>query len=60
VRAQEAVSFARDRGFEREAVTDEREIMRDALRRGMGDLTYMTGDNQNCRSTTNKITDPRQ
>jgi conjugative relaxase-like TrwC/TraI family protein len=40
VRAQEAVSFARDRGFEREAVTDEREIMRDALRRGMGDLTY--------------------
>jgi conjugative relaxase-like TrwC/TraI family protein len=40
VRAQEAVSFAKDRGFEREAVTDEREIMRDALRRGMGDLTY--------------------
>jgi len=40
VRAQEAVSFAKDRGSEREAVTDEREIMRDALRRGMGDLTY--------------------
>jgi conjugative relaxase-like TrwC/TraI family protein len=40
VRAQEAVSFAKDRGFEREAVTDEREIMRDAMRRGMGDLTY--------------------
>jgi conjugative relaxase-like TrwC/TraI family protein len=40
VRAQEAVSFARDRSFEREAVTDERAIMRDALRRGMGDLTY--------------------
>jgi conjugative relaxase-like TrwC/TraI family protein len=40
VRAQEAVTFAKDRGFEREAVTDEREIMRDALRRGMGDLTY--------------------
>jgi conjugative relaxase-like TrwC/TraI family protein len=39
-RAQEAVTFAKDRGFEREAVTDEREIMRDALRRGMGDLTY--------------------
>ena len=39
-RAQEAVSFAKDRGFEREAVTDERDIMRDALRRGMGDLTY--------------------
>jgi conjugative relaxase-like TrwC/TraI family protein len=40
VRAHEAVTFAKDRGFEREAVTDEREIMRDALRRGMGDLTY--------------------
>jgi conjugative relaxase-like TrwC/TraI family protein len=39
-RAHEAVSFAKDRGFEREAVTDERDIMRDALRRGMGDLTY--------------------
>jgi len=39
-RAQEAVSFAKDRGFEREAVTDERDIMRDALRRGMGDLTF--------------------
>ena len=39
-RAQEAVTFAKDRGFEREAVTDERDIMRDALRRGMGDLTF--------------------
>jgi conjugative relaxase-like TrwC/TraI family protein len=39
-RAQEAVSFAKDRSFEREAVTDERDILRDALRRGMGDLTY--------------------
>jgi conjugative relaxase-like TrwC/TraI family protein len=39
-RAREAVSFAKDRSFEREAVTDERDIMRDALRRGMGDLTY--------------------
>jgi ATP-dependent exoDNAse (exonuclease V) alpha subunit len=39
-RAQEAVSFAKDRSFEREAVTDERDIMRDALRRGMGDFTY--------------------
>ena len=39
-RAQEAVTFAKDRGFQREAVTDERAIMRDALRRGMGDLTY--------------------
>src|SRR5258705_11138714 len=39
-RAQEAVSYAKARGFEREAVTDERLLMRDALRRGMGDITY--------------------
>ena len=30
--AQEAVTFAKERGFEREAVTDERDILRDALR----------------------------
>ncbi|RXH55427.1 MobF family relaxase [Granulicella sibirica] len=40
VRVQEAVTFAKSRNFEREAVTDERDIMRDALRRGMGDLTH--------------------
>jgi conjugative relaxase-like TrwC/TraI family protein len=40
LRAQEAVSYARDRNFEREAVRDERELLRDALRRGMGDTTY--------------------
>jgi conjugative relaxase-like TrwC/TraI family protein len=40
VRAQEAVTYARDRNIEREAVTDERTLFRDALRRGMGDLTY--------------------
>ena len=39
-RAQEAVSYARDRSFEREAVTDERLLFRDALRRGMGMVTY--------------------
>lgn len=39
-RAQEAVTYAKDRGFEREAVSDERLLMRDALRRGMGDITY--------------------
>ena len=38
--AQQAVTFAKDRNFEREAVTDERDLMRDALRRGMGDLTH--------------------
>jgi ATP-dependent exoDNAse (exonuclease V) alpha subunit len=36
----EAVSYARDRSYEREAVTDERDIFRDALRRGMGETTY--------------------
>jgi len=40
LRVQEAVTFAKERNFEREAVTDERDILRDALRRGMGDLTY--------------------
>jgi conjugative relaxase-like TrwC/TraI family protein len=39
-RAQEAVSYAKERNFEREAVVDERDIIRDALRRGMGDLTF--------------------
>ena len=34
------MTYARDRGFEREAVSDERLLMRDALRRGMGDITY--------------------
>ncbi|HEY1257012.1 MAG TPA: MobF family relaxase [Terracidiphilus sp.] len=38
--AQEAVTFARERSFEREAVTDERALLRDALRRGMGETTY--------------------
>ena len=38
--AREAVTFARERSFEREAVTDERTLFRDALRRGMGETTY--------------------
>jgi conjugative relaxase-like TrwC/TraI family protein len=38
--AQEAVTFARDKNFEREAVVDERLLMRDALRRGMGEVPY--------------------
>ena len=40
VRAQEAVTFARDHLFEREAVVDERAIMTAALRRGMGEATF--------------------
>ena len=38
-RAKEAVTYARNSNFEREAVTDERTLMRDALRRGMGETT---------------------
>jgi conjugative relaxase-like TrwC/TraI family protein len=38
--ARQAVTYARDRSFEREAVTDERDLYRDALRRGMGATTY--------------------
>lgn len=38
--AQQAVTYARDRSFEREAVTDERDLYRDALRRGMSETTY--------------------
>lgn len=37
---KEAVTFARDSIFEREAVADERAILRDALRRGMGETSY--------------------
>ncbi|MDR3754790.1 MAG: MobF family relaxase [Terracidiphilus sp.] len=40
MRAQEAVTWARDKVFEREAVGDERGIFRDALRRGMGEIKY--------------------
>jgi conjugative relaxase-like TrwC/TraI family protein len=36
-RAQEAVTYARDRNIEREAVVDERVLIRDALRRSMGE-----------------------
>jgi conjugative relaxase-like TrwC/TraI family protein len=39
-RVREAVTFSRDKNFEREAVVDERTIVRDALRRGMGEITY--------------------
>jgi conjugative relaxase-like TrwC/TraI family protein len=38
--AREAVTFARERSFEREAVMDERDLFRDALRRGMSETTY--------------------
>jgi hypothetical protein len=36
---QSAVTFARDRNLEREAVVDERALLRDALKRSMGEAT---------------------
>src|SRR5262249_27341313 len=36
--AAEALTYAADRNFEREAVVDERMLLRDALTRSMGDL----------------------
>ena len=38
--ARQAVTYSRASNYEREAVADERVIMRDALRRGMGEATY--------------------
>jgi len=37
---RESLTFSRDKNFEREAVVDERVLIRDGLRRGMGDITY--------------------
>ena len=39
MRAREAVTFARDRNIEREAVVEERVLLGDALRRAMGEST---------------------
>jgi conjugative relaxase-like TrwC/TraI family protein len=39
-RVRESLSFSRDKNFEREAVVDERALIRDGLRRGMGEVTY--------------------
>jgi conjugative relaxase-like TrwC/TraI family protein len=39
-RVRESVTFSRDKNFEREAVVDERALVRDALRRGMGQVIY--------------------
>lgn len=38
-RVRESLTFSRDKNFEREAVVDERSLIRDGLRRGMGDVT---------------------
>jgi conjugative relaxase-like TrwC/TraI family protein len=39
-RVRESLTFARDKNFEREAVVDERALIRDGLRRGMGEIRY--------------------
>jgi conjugative relaxase-like TrwC/TraI family protein len=39
-RVRESVTFSREKNFEREAVVDERALIRDGLRRGMGEVTY--------------------
>ncbi len=38
ITAAAAVTYARDRNFEREAVVDDRALVRDALNRSMGDV----------------------
>ncbi len=38
--AREAVRYSLERNFEREAVSDERELMRDALKRAMGEAPF--------------------
>ena len=44
--AKDAVGFAREKVFEREAVSDERVIMREALRRGMGEVSFTDTQNE--------------
>ena len=39
-RVRESLTFSRDKNFEREAVVDERALIRDGLRRGMGEVTF--------------------
>jgi conjugative relaxase-like TrwC/TraI family protein len=39
-KTQSAVTFSKERNLEREAVADERALLRDALKRSMGDATF--------------------
>jgi conjugative relaxase-like TrwC/TraI family protein len=39
-KAQSAVTFSKERNLEREAVADERALLRDAFKRSMGDATF--------------------
>jgi conjugative relaxase-like TrwC/TraI family protein len=62
-RVRESLTFARDKNFEREAVVDERALIRDSLRRGMGEVRYSeVRNNLNARLATGEfqIVDRRQ
>ncbi len=55
-RVRETITFSRDKNFEREAVVDERAVVRDALRRGMGYVTYsQVRANLNARVATGEF-----
>jgi conjugative relaxase-like TrwC/TraI family protein len=43
---ESALTYSRERNLERHAVTDERELMRDALKRSMGDASFAEVQNQ--------------
>ncbi|MFZ0745108.1 MAG: MobF family relaxase, partial [Terracidiphilus sp.] len=55
-RVRESLTFSRDKNFEREAVVDERALIRDGLRRGMGEVTYsQVRANLNARLSTGEF-----
>ena len=54
--AQSAVTFARDRNLEREAVVDERALMRDALKRSMGHASLRGSAQPLSRSASKRAT----
>jgi conjugative relaxase-like TrwC/TraI family protein len=55
-RVRESLTFARDKNFEREAVVDERALLRDGLRRGMGEVTLSeVRANLNARLSTGEF-----
>lgn len=55
-RVRESLTFSRDKNFEREAVVDERALIRDGLRRGMGEVTYsQVRANLNARLTAGEF-----
>ena len=57
-RVRESVTFSRDKNFEREAVVDERAVIRDGLRRGMGDDHLFPGSRQpRCPACFRRISD---